>query len=291
MSVIFENFNSLEQLVDTIESRPFNGVFQGEGGRASHRIESGIDDFYGTRNYQESIDLIKNGYHEPMETMRRELLKVNKQGPAPKRKAFNSVQGFAPHVPNALAGIPTAMINREKMPVKSRTVHLIYGFSAVGDVRASELIKGGTMFIGLVNALERAGVRVKLDILRCTTSSAASAIGYTCNLKQYGQSLNLLKLCYPLVHPSMLRRTSFRWCETLPNLKDHKYYGSMGTSLIVRMGWGRTVKSQTEACKKEKEFLKKHGVIKDKNTYYCNVYEAMNSKNINELAQRMGLAL
>jgi O-acetyl-ADP-ribose deacetylase (regulator of RNase III) len=281
--VIFEHFRTLEELIDTVESRPYNKIWE-TGEKASQRTTD--KSWYGTENYAESIELIKNGYKEPLERLKRELFKINKQTSVSKPKLTTNVVGFAPHIPNALQGIPTSMITRENRQEKTKTIHLMYGFSAIGDISGTDLIQGGTKFIGLVNSLELSGYRVKLDIVRCTTATPSDAIGFTVNLKQYTQNLNLLKLCYPLVHPSMLRRTSFKWGETLPNLEDGRYYGGHGSTLVVRMGWRQ---NRELAYQKEKEFLKKHGVIKEKNSYYCNVYEAMSAKNVNELAKKIGL--
>ena len=287
MAVFFEHFKTLNELAQTIESRERNELFKQANKEYSMEKVEKNDIFFGSQSFDEAIDLLTMGYKEPLADLKREVLKVTRQNVQAKPKPFQSVVGYAPHVPNAIRGIPTSMINRENKLEKAKTIHLLYGFSAVGNVNARDLINGGTKFIGLVNSLEMAGYRVKIDIIRCTTSSTTNAIGYTCTLKEYSQSLNLLKLCFPLVHPSMLRRISFRWCETLPNLTDNHYTLGYGTSLIVRMGWRN---NKNLACEKEKAFLKKHGILKDKNQYYCNVYEAMDAKNVQDLAQKMGLS-
>ena len=278
-NVFFEHFRSLEALNDALETRPKNKVFSGTTGH-SNKTDRDYIDFCGSDNYKQASDLLLNGYREPLDQMKKALLKLDTQGEKSRPRSFIDMVGHIPHVPNAIMGLPTSMINREKRPNRSKTIHLLYGFSALGDVSARDMIKGGINFIGLINSLEKGGYRVKLDIMRCTTSSQVTAIGYTCNLKEYSQSLNLLKLCYPLVHPSMLRRTSFRWCETVPNLTDIKYRNSYGQSLYARLGYDGN---------KEREFLKEHGILKNKDMYYANVYEAFQSNSIEELAQKIGL--
>lgn len=279
MTVIFEHFKTLNELTETIEKRPLNKVFAGER-PYSETLAPKNDPFYYSASYDDASELLKSGYREPLERMKAEILKVEKNAPTPRQKRFKSISGYAPHVPNAIQGIPLSMFNRKNTPKPSKTIHLLYGFSAVGRTRAEDLIKGGVMFISLVNSLERAGYRVKIDIVRCTTTSTRNAIGYTCNLKEYSQPLNLLKLCYPLVHPSMLRRTSFKWCETLPKLTDRGYKGTYGVSLIMRF---------EKDSNKERAFLREHGILNNKNMYYCNVYEAMESQTVSELAIKIGL--
>ena len=278
MSVFFEHFKTLESLCETIENREVNAVYQGAR-LSSQNTDKSEAVWYGTKNFAESTDLIKYGYKEPLEQLKRELVKLNRQNKAERKQPVLSYTGTSVNVPRSLMGLPKSMYKRENTPIKKKTIHLMYGFSAVGTTPPRDLIKGGTMFLSLVNSLEKQGYRVKIDILRCTTSSTTSAIGYTCTLKEYNQGLNLLKLCYPLAHPSMLRRTSFRWCETLPNLQDKAYRSTYGATLYARLG---------RDSKKEREFLKENNILK-KDIYYCNVYEAMDCKTVDELAKKMDL--
>jgi hypothetical protein len=278
MSVFFEHFKTLEALCTTIEKRPINNVYKGAR-LYSQSINKYNIEWTATKSYAHSNELIKNGYHEPLKDLKKELTKLNKQNIAHRKQPVLSVTGTSVNVPRAMMGLPRAMYRRENTPQKKKTIHLMYGFSAIGSTGPRELIKGGTMFLSLVNMLEKQNFRVKIDIMRCTTSSNTSAIGYTCTLKEYNQPLNLLKLCYPLVNPSMLRRTSFRWMETLPDLKDRFYRDSYGQTLYIRMG---------KNSNKEREFLKANGVLK-KDMFYINVYEAMDCKTVEELAKKAGI--
>lgn len=277
--VFHEHFKSLESLLETIEKRETNTVFKNRYGGLKSQDTSDYE-FFETKNYQESVDLLKTGYKKPMDEIKRELVKITNNSPQQRRRTYNDFQGFIPHVPNLLSGHPQTMINREKRTEKTKTIHLVYGFSAIGSTKASKLIKGGIMFLGLVNALEKSGYRVKIDILRCTTASNTDAITYTCTVKEYNQNLNLLKLCYPLAHPSMLRRTSFKWCETLPKMTNKEYANGYGATLYMRLN---------ADSGKERLFLKRNNILKE-NMFYCNVYEAMESKNIQELAEKIGIS-
>lgn len=277
---IFEKFKSLPHLLTTIESRTENAVFKGST-ITSKRKSGASDIFFGSaQTFEQAKELLQSGYPEPLAEIKRQLVKLDTSAVTPKNTMYNDMVGFAPHVPNTIMGYPKTMINQKKTPMKAKTIHLLYGFSAIGNARAAELIKGGVRFLQLVNSLELSGYRVKIDIVRCTTTSEKTAIGYTCTVKEYAQQLNLLKLCFPLVHPAMLRRISFRWCETLPNLQDHGYRGGYGSSLIARMDFNGD---------KERAFLKENKVLTNDNQYYCNVYEAKESEDINALMQVMGL--
>lgn len=279
-SIFFEHFKSLDSLVETIENRQVNSVFKNRAdGLASQNKSKSEYEFYQTKDYSESREFLEKGWKKPLEDLKREIVKITRESQTDRKRLYNDFMGFVPNVPNTLKGHPHTMINREKRVEKSRTIHLLYGFSAIGSTPSKDLIKGGSMFLALVNSLERDNYRVKIDILRCTTANSSDAIGYTCTVKEYTQNMNLLKLCYPLVHPSMLRRTSFKWSETCPNITNREYARGYGVTLFVRLG---------KNSEQEREFLQTHNIIK-KDMFYCNVYEAMECKNVNELAKKMGL--
>lgn len=278
-TVMIENFKNINVLAAAINKRPANKVFKGRKHLASQEKSNGYDTFYGSaESFEEALNFLESGYSEPMERMKKAILKIDKKEAAPRPRAKTSVVGFQAHVPNAIQGIPESMIIRERQKEKSKTIHLLYGFSAAGKEKAADLERGGVNFISLVNSLEKQGHRVKIDIIKCTTSTETVS-GFICNVKEYDQKTNLLKLCFPLVHPSMLRRVGFRQLETQPELSDFSFNSGYGQTLIVRMGYDSN---------KERALLEEWGLL-GKNKYYCNVYDAMKTNDVNELAEKMGL--
>jgi hypothetical protein len=277
-TVYYEHFKNLEVLLDTMENRELNAVFQKKDELTSQRVNIG-GTWSGTETYEECMQVLRNGYKEPLDNMKKAVLKVGNMDNYVRPKAQNDFVGFVPNVPNTLMGLPMTMINRQKNPQKAKTIHLTYSFCVSSNVKTNDMIKAGTTFIGLVNSLEKQGYRVKIDMLACFTSDKNSMV-YTVNLKEYSQTLNLLKLSFPLVHPSMLRRISFKWLETVPNLKDKDFMSGYGYPLSAIMRHDGT---------KESEYLKSNGVMKGENSYYCNAYQAMKAENIEQLANKIGL--
>jgi hypothetical protein len=278
-TVMLENFKNINQMAAALNSRPVNRVFKGKTNLASQEKTSGYDSFYGTaESFENALEFLEGGYFEPMERMKREVLKISKKDQAERPRTYNHIVGGAVNVANALQGRPDSMIFREKRAQKEKTIHLLYGFSAAAKESASSLERGGVNFISLVNSLEKQGYRVKIDIIKCTTSTQTVS-GFICNVKEYNQRTNLLKLCFPLVHPSMLRRVGFRQLETQPELTDSSFVSGYGQTLIVRLGY----KSD-----KERALLSEWGLL-GKNKYYCNVYDAMKAQDVNDLAKIMGL--
>ena len=59
MKVIKEHFNSIDEMLKIINSRPNNVAMMGKN--SSHETGSY---FYGTETYDEALDLIKRGYKD-----------------------------------------------------------------------------------------------------------------------------------------------------------------------------------------------------------------------------------
>lgn len=272
-TIVKENFTSLENMIDTF-NRPQNEAFQGQDlSSQKHDIRK----WSGTETYSEAEDVLKVGYKEPLDKMKKAILKIGEKENRQRPRTKNDMIGFVPNVPNHLMGLPQTMINRERQAPKQKTIHLTYSFCAMAKTKTAEMIKGGINFISLVNSLEKQGYRVKIDAIFTTVSGQTTA-AMIVNLKEYGQQTNLLKLAFPLVHPAMLRRFAFKWLETTPELKDKSFVYGYGTPLNYVLD---------NNADREREYLKENQIITGKNSYYCNVYQAIKAKDIQELAKSM----
>lgn len=278
-TIIVEQFKNIDELLTTMDERPTNSVFQNKDLSSQRDERNSSRSFSGVDNYTDAMNLMYKGYSDPLEKMKRAILKVGRSETYQRPRTQADFVGFVPHVPNLLKNVPLTMINKEKVVQRSKTIHLTYSFCALGDVTPDAIIDGGINFISLVNSLEKQGYRVKIDSIFISMTDDTASV-FTVTLKEYGQALNLLKLAFPLVHPAMLRRVSFKWLETTPTLKDKGYLGGYGTTLGMRVG---------NSSQKEKEWLNKNGLLTNDNSYYCNVYDAMDSKSVQELGEKMGL--
>ena len=277
---VHEHFKSLNELITVMESRPFNKAFKNEENPSSQRDESKKDfPWSGTKTYNDAMEIIRKGYYEPLERMKKAILNIGRKEENSRPKLKNDFVGFVPHVPHTIMNLPITMINKEKRPNKPKTIHLLYNFSASAKTTPDEMITGGINFISLVNSLEKQGYSVKIDMISSFgTDKTLSSM--TVNVKEYGQKLNLLKLTFPLVHPSMLRRISFKWLETTPELKDKEFTLGYGIPLQHLMRYD---------LESESNYLKEMKVIRGENTFYCNMDTAIKSKSPDDLAKRLGI--
>lgn len=186
--------------------------------------------FTGTKNFEESEDLRKYGDKESKDKImkvKETTDKVFEKYVGQKVKQFNDVVGFQPIVPNAILGLPLSMVNQKRLPRKVKTIDIFYNASIPWHVAKEDIELKGAYVLSAIDALERSGYRVNLYV-GSVSINLGSPCGYFINVKKAEQPLNLLKVSYYLVHPSFLRRTSFRIKENEENLKDctHNGYGT-----------------------------------------------------------------
>jgi hypothetical protein len=126
------------------------------------------------------------------------------------------------------------MINQKSVPQKQKIVTLNKDMSYNSNVSAEDIIEQSARALAIVKQLEAKGYRVNLNLCFMTNSSfhegQGQSVGCKIRLKNAGERLNVSKLSFVLVHPSMLRRMIFRWLEVNPDVTNKGYVGTYGTA-------------------------------------------------------------
>lgn len=257
MKFVVEHFDSIEVFTKTIMQRKPNSVFKGK----NLSSEKGTESFTGSRSLQQALDIMKNGYEEPLAKIKKTMLDVKAKSNTPVQKIRPTigVVGFAPCVPNAIRGLPNSMISVDRVPMKSKVLTIMYSIGVNAATKTDEMIEAGTAVLKLINELELKGYRVRLNVefIGCYEGDREFA-SVTVNVKDWRQHIDLKKLAFPLVHPSALRRVAFRWLETVPNLS------------VEGFKWGYGKPKNNDGYDEAKDFYQKHGLC-DEKTYYINV--------------------
>lgn len=227
MRTINKKFESLSALSSFIFSTPANGVFAG------NRLASELTDqpkFYGSKSFEAANDLMLQGWSEGAKRVKNYMdnAKINT---AQKRVIFNSVVGFAPNVPNYLAGNPLNMVNQRRVKTPKKVVSIVYNCTVGYNIKSFDIEKTAAALFNVVSGLEASGVRVELWIAdfsrsKCKTENLNIAV----KIKSAGQPFNLLKMIYPSVHPSFSRRHCFAVIERSGLTGD--WLGSYGACVI-----------------------------------------------------------
>lgn len=246
VNLIQEHFNSISEMLSVICSRPNNDVMKNE------HYSQEKDDFYGTKTWEDAVELYRYGYTEVLEEIKKGITAVTgTRAPVQRNKIVNDVIGYAPHVPNAILGLPNSMIGMKKVPQKVKTISIVYKSTANCHEVTETFTKAGIALLSAINMLELSGIRVSLKVCFDCAVSGDEYTFATVKLKDYREHLDIKKLCFPVAHVSMFRRFGFKWLETCKDLKNNGWRGGYGRSLHEKSEVPEEMKAQI----KENEYF------------------------------------
>lgn len=229
-------FDSLAEFYDYITQTPVNIAFTNQ----SHSSIKGTESFTQTKSFEEAVGLFKNGWRE--EAIRLEkMLKDKAKDTHIKTKArpTYSVEGFQCSVPRYLQGMPDSMINRKNVPVKDKVITINKEINYNAMTSTSTIEAESVKALSLINNIEAQGHRCNLNLVLSTERTKGKTKTREMakiRIKSANERLNVSKLAFPLVHPSMLRRLLFRYIEIAPTVtRDYVWgYGSPTATSTVR---------------------------------------------------------
>lgn len=227
-------FDSLKEFYDYCVTTPFNEAFCW----SNHSSVSGSKHFTQTENFQEAVELFKNGWSDMAGKLVQKLKVIENQvQPNMKPKNVMSMQGYQAIVPVYLNNQPNAMLAKKMVPIKQKIVTLNKSIDYNGAVKADTIVEESIKAMQVVKKLEAQGLRVNLNIvLGSAAGSPEKQFILKIRIKSANERLNVSKLAFPLVHPSMLRRLFFRFVEVYPKFTKSfvHSYGKPATSSEMR---------------------------------------------------------
>lgn len=225
MTTTIRKFDSLAALSAFVESTPANGYFAGRE-LSSEREESPRkrDKFFGTKDYAAANELMLHGWQAGAERVRA-VMTATATATNERPRLFSSVVGYAPNVGRCLTGHPLNMYNRKRVKVPARVVDIVYNCSVDHSIPAADLERAAAKLFNVVTSLERGGVRVNLWVTGCSRNKTEDYSAFAVKIKTASQPFNLLKMCYPVVHPSFFRRHLFAVVERANLPGEWRGYG------------------------------------------------------------------
>jgi len=220
-----QNFKSIHEFYNYITTRETNQIF------AHRSLESkeGTYSFTETHSFEGASGLLLNGWESKAKEIEKALyVRVKSMAAAPKQKSEYSVVGGQASVARYLQGIPTNMINRKSVPQKQKVITLTKSVSYSASVAAETIFENSLAALQMIKAIEDSGTRVNLNIVLGTQVSREKA-QIKIRIKSAGERMNVSKLAFPLVHPSMLRRLMFKYLEVTDLITSREFafgYGS-----------------------------------------------------------------
>lgn len=214
-------FNSLKEFESYITNTPLNNSFQW----AKLSSVNGSYEFTQTHNYDEATKLLKDGWENMAQELTKKLNVIKNQVMDAKvQKILYDVVGFQASVPRYLQGIPTSMVNKKLVPVKQRVITLNKDVSYNCGTTTEQIVEASVQTLQLIKKIEAQGIRVNLNLIWGVASGKTEEVIKIC-LKSANERLNISKLAFPLVHPSMLRRMLFRYLEVAPTVAGSYTFG------------------------------------------------------------------
>lgn len=197
-------FNSISELIEDLDnSKDLN--------RDKASNKPGNNNWCDTSSYDEARKYMLEG--KLYDNIGADIDRYRTKGTTEKRINKLSIQGHTVVVPLYLQGIPNNMISNKRV-INNKIITIFYSPQAPHYVDQEDLEEGAKKLFENIISLEQQGYRVNLYVIECQ-EGWDNNFGYCIRLKHDRETLNIKKLCFPLVSPSMLRRIGFRIKERL----------------------------------------------------------------------------
>lgn len=222
------DFDSLNDFYNYITTTDTNEAFKDKTLSSKERDSC----FTGTESFEEAIKLFKYGWPDGSKNLTKKLNDSSISiKPTMKNRIQKSVAGYQVLVPNYLSGDPLNMINRKMVPVKQKVITISKSISYNAFVEKETIENESVKAMQIVKKLESQGMRVNLNLILGASKNNMTIL-VKIRLKKSTEKVNVSKLAFPLVHPSMLRRLLFRFEEVVPGIDPAFCYG-YGTPMKV----------------------------------------------------------
>ena len=235
MKNIFLKFDSVSEFHKYLHTKQptsaFSSIF-------SQHSQAGSENFTHTRNWEQAEELFTYGDKDTaakLEDTGLRQTRLQNKCTANRRKVQANICGFAPHVPNYIAGVPASMLNVKEVRIKEKVINVIYNISANGGASAKSLLETGVKMLSAIMKIEASGVRVNIYTADISVGHNGQLVGWLCRIKNSAQHIDTLKMCYPLCNPSMLRRHSFRFTEVTDGVSSAFVGGYGGASQDISL--------------------------------------------------------
>ena len=214
-------FDSLNEFESYITNTPLNDTFRWQKLSSTN----GSYSFTQTQSYEEATKLLKDGWSSMAQEITKKLNVIKNQVVNEHvQKILYDVVGFQASVPRYLQGIPTSMVNKKLVPVKQKVITLDKDISYNASIKTEQIIEASVQTLQLIKKIEAQGIRVNLNLIWGVAAGDTKEVAKI-RLKSANERLNISKLSFPLVHPSMLRRLCFRYLEVAPTVTKSYTWG------------------------------------------------------------------
>lgn len=200
------DFYSVSDMRDYIATMPLGRHYE----ERSHGTSRARAKFTGTSSYKAAEQLLDYGCPDIAEKLAKTVCKAQKI--ELKNSFVRQQAGFVPVVASWLCGDPQSMLAVKRQRRQARVIDVYMCCSYSCGISTAAIVKAQSRALSAVRGLEESGLRVNLWVFFAVAGSGRE-FAYYLRLKKAEEKLNVLKLSYPLCHPSFLRRHFFALLE------------------------------------------------------------------------------
>lgn len=222
-----KSFPSLDAFAGYLDRAKSTDLFKGREASIS-----GKKSFAGTESLEEAASLLRFGDLKNAERLVAGVAVPGAVTESIRARRVRCVAGSSVNVAAALSGRPKSMYKIVRSRVPAKVLNLAYNQNIDYTVAASEIVTVAVRLANTILSIEKAGYQINLYSAVCV-HKGSEALGCFVRVKSAGQYLDVARLAYSLVNPSFLRRSVFRFIETLPGLTNPAWplgYGSVAVS-------------------------------------------------------------
>lgn len=211
----YREFKNIMEFYNFITKRETNDLWVKENREL--QSETRPESFTGTKSFEEAIYLLKNGWKDMSKQIEEKVRYESKSSLVTgKKKSVYDVVGYQASVPRYLQGIPTNMVKNKNVPVKQKIFVINKVISYSWRTPKEKIIEESVKMLSVIKSIEQKGIRCKINIILGSRDGLGLLQYYevakVC-IKEPSERMNISKMSFLLVHPSVLRRLYLRYIE------------------------------------------------------------------------------
>lgn len=226
MKSVIRKFESVFQFTEYLNKENNSKLFKNKADSNEPDRENKV----GTESYEEAQKLFSFGDRKSFELIKRTATKTQLKGSGSftRNTTQLGVVGYAPNIAAYMAGSPRCMMQRTRVTrTSSKVINVLYNCAFPWSASKEQIIEQGVKVLEFVNESERKGYRVNL-YASVFADRENEAVGMMVRIKSSEQALDLLKIAYPIINPSFLRRHYFRFLEVEKQISNKRWTSSYG---------------------------------------------------------------
>lgn len=178
----------------------------------------GNTSFYGTENFSESMQLLKNGQKENPLEIGDFLKEINFNRES--ESMILSYEGFSVDVSEYATGNPECMIFLSESESQEKNITINYNCSYNANIEKKTIENYGKMILSIIEIYESQNFNIRLVAIDRTIDSNKKIHNVKITIKDFSESVDRDRISYCLVNPSFLRRNLFKMYE---HILDEQY--------------------------------------------------------------------